>query len=626
LFLLVFAAQGGHCQKIDDLLKKAFLSQDSSAFYFKKAKKAISGKRDLAEYYFCKNAWHTDMGGADSAIYYGRLAERNFIALKDNNKLMYVYNNLGKIYSPRGEYDKAVSVYLKGLKVAEIEKSDQFKCNFYHNISIAYHDFEDFRKGVIYGKKNYEAAIKAKERDPLLIAGALNAIAINYDDMGKADSALYYHYKVFDHVKGRDTIYLMSTYNNIGNTLLKQKKYAAARKWILSAIKLTEAEKNNLLQDRYNYELATNYTNLATIAYNLNDFTTAEKYFDLAHNAAIKSNNVEKKRDYFYHQYLFNKKRNNIGKAFAFQDEYLKLRDSVFDVDKAKAVADLEAKYQNEKKQKELQTSKAEIALNQQELQRKNTQFIILSLISIALLVIAYLIYRQQKMKNRQLAQEHDLKTAIAHIETQNKLQDQRLTISRDLHDNIGAQLTFIISSVDNTRYAFDMDNTGLGNKLQNISNFAKDTIVELRDTIWAMNSHEITIEDLRGRIANFIEKAIVAQSKTSFIFNIDESILATRLSSVQGMNLYRTIQEAVNNALKYSGATEITLDISRHKDAIAILIADNGYGFNPEAVTMGSGIGNMKKRIADIGGDFSISAAAGNGTKVSITINKPSA
>lgn len=61
---------------------------------------------------------------------------------------------------------------------------------------------------------------------------------------------------------------------------------------------------------------------------------------------------------------------------------------------------------------------------------------------------------KNQKMKTLQL-QKNELKDALLKIETQNRLQEQRLQISRDLHDNIGAQLTFIISSVDSLKYAF---------------------------------------------------------------------------------------------------------------------------------------------------------------------------
>ena len=103
---------------------------------------------------------------------------------------------------------------------------------------------------------------------------------------------------------------------------------------------------------------------------------------------------------------------------------------------------------------------------------------------------------KNQKMKTLQLQKENELKDALLKIETQNRLQEQRLQISRDLHDNIGAQLTFIISSVDSLKYAFADGNPRLEDKLNNISSFTKETIYELRDTIWAMNKEEITIEN----------------------------------------------------------------------------------------------------------------------------------
>ena len=148
-------------------------------------------------------------------------------------------------------------------------------------------------------------------------------------------------------------------------------------------------------------------------------------------------------------------------------------------------------------------------------------------------------------------------------------MQEQRLNISRDLHDNIGAQLTFIISSVDNIKYAFEITNEKLDNKLSNISSFAKETIVELRDTIWAMNSNEISFEDLEIRINNYIEKAKEAKDQISFSFAIDSVLKTQKLTSVQGMNIYRTIQEAVNNAIKYANASIITINAKKHKDAL---------------------------------------------------------
>jgi signal transduction histidine kinase len=123
-------------------------------------------------------------------------------------------------------------------------------------------------------------------------------------------------------------------------------------------------------------------------------------------------------------------------------------------------------------------------------------------------IIISFLVYRTLKLKNKQQKQEYELKYAIEEIAHQNKLQEQRLSISRDLHDNIGAQLTFIISSIETLKQAFNIKDEKINNKLTSISNFTKDTITELRDTIWAMNHSEIDFNEIRNRILNFVEKA----------------------------------------------------------------------------------------------------------------------
>ena len=219
------------------------------------------------------------------------------------------------------------------------------------------------------------------------------------------------------------------------------------------------------------------------------------------------------------------------------------------------------------------------------------------------------------------MAQEHELKSAIVQIENQNRLQDQRLAISRDLHDNIGSQLTFIISSVENIKYAFGIENTKLEAKLDSISSFARDTIVELRDTIWAMNHSAISFDDLRGRILNFIEKARESMPNTKLDVEVDPALNDVKLTSVEGMNLYRTLQEAVNNALKYSEATAIGISVSKTDETAKVVIRDNGNGFDQATASQGNGLTNMRKRIEDIGGTFRLTSDE-KGTE--ITIVKP--
>lgn len=610
-----------HCGFSQDLKKtliKAFTSKDSTDYYFNAAKKLIRTEKDEAEYYFCKGARHGDYNRLDSAVYYNNKAVVVFEKIKDAKTLNTLYYNLSLTYRKLGEYDKSIQASIKGLENAEKNNYQFGAFNFTNNLSLIYHDFENFKKGVYYGKKALALAKNLTKEREAYIPGALNSIAINYDDWGYPDQALYYHKQVFNYVKGKDTLKIDHTYNNIGNTLLKQKKYKEAEKWIKIAVAIGEInEKQN--PERYDidfYSKATNFTNLAVISTKTKDFENAERYLAKAKYNSIKSNSAEKLRDYYRAEYEYNKERKNLQQTIESQEQYIKLRDSVFNKNRDKSFLEIEAKYQNEKKEKELLNKELEI-------KKKNTQSLILTITIIGLLIVAFLIYRQQKLKNSQQKQEFELKSAIAKIETQNKLQEQRLQISRDLHDNIGSQLTFIISSVDNIKYAFEIQNSKLDNKLSSISNFAKSTIIELRDTIWAMNNSEITFEDLKTRIHNFMEKAKEAQQDVEFDFTIEDTLAASKFTSIEGMNIYRTIQEAINNSIKYAKAKNIKIDIRAKNGYIVILISDDGKGFEAEKVKLGNGIANMKKRVEDINGKFSIESIIGDGTKINIRIPK---
>ena len=614
----------GRSQNIGEILRKAYHSADSAEYYFSEAGKMIKTGADEAEFFFFKNLRATNFGPPDSAVYYGLIAAEKFKALNDTARLMFVHNNLAKSYQKQGLYEKAISVLFEGLKLAEPRNDDSWMGYFYQNISLNYHDFENYENGVKYGKLAFEKLSNLAKPDVYSAVLALNAIAISFDDWNKPDSALFYHFKVFDFKDKIDTLSIGFTYNNIGNTLFKQKNFIEAKSWIQRAIVIARANYSGVNDIPFYYENATNYTNLAAVCYEIGEFRKAETVFDSAYFYVTKSNSVEKLRDYNYHQYLFNKKRGNLSQALHFQEEYFQIRDSVFNDSRAKTLAELETKYQTERKEKELAESRARILEVENKEKQKTTWLLLTGLIAFFALVFSYLIFRQQKLKLAQQKQEFQLKEEISRIETQNQLQEQRLSISRDLHDNIGSQLTFIISSVNNLKFRYKTENQPLLNQLNKIGDFATETIIELRDTIWAMNAGKIKFDDLRARIFNFLEKAREAGKELKTGFEIDESLKEFELTATEGINIYRTIQEAVNNAVKHSGAGNISISIKNGgNDDIEILVYDDGTGFNQDEVINGNGLYNMAKRMEDIGAKFSIETEKAKGTKIKLSMNK---
>ena len=351
----------------------------------------------------------------------------------------------------------------------------------------------------------------------------------------------------------------------------------------------------------------------------MGDYAKAKPYLLQVAKTFEESNTQDKLNDTYLllsHVYV---NQGNIDSVNYYTNKFHESRFKLTKEQIINSTQELDAKYQNEKKKKELIESQAVI-------KEKNLLIYGTSLLAVILAILGYLLFSQQKLKNQQLQKETQLKDALHQIATQNKLQEQRLYISRDLHDNIGAQLTFIISTLDNIKYALKDKNEKITGKLQGISSFTLNTIYELRDTIWAMNKTDISFEDLKSRISNYISNAQELTENIDFTFSVEENISQKyHFTSVQGMNLYRIIQEAVNNSLKHAQANKIKVEISETEAQLMIRIKDNGQGFEMDEVEINNGLTNMKKRAKEIQVLYTLESNKNQGTTVQLALDKNS-
>ena len=615
LFSVVSFAQNK--SDLNSLLDRAFKNKDSSDYYFSEAKKNITTKSDSANYLYYKfySVYKKDL--VDSSLFYSERVRPLLQDLDSLERLRKVFLETHYVHLNRGNYDEALNSIQDALTLAERLKDTAMISLHNSDKAVIYHDFEDYKKGVEYGKKAYAIMDRATNKNYKYLIIANNAIGINYDDWKKPDSALFYHYKNLDLLKKvDDSIYYGFVFNNIGNTLLKAKKYSEAKKIINRSLVINKIRKRD-------YNLATNYTNLATIASEEGNNTLAKTYFLEANNFAQESKSIEKIRDVLQKEALFYKKIGDYRHSLDKQEAFYLLRDSIFNIERAEKVVELETKYETEKKERDLAETRANLAESKLKIKQKNSYILGSLALAVLLALAGYLFYGQQKLKNRQLQKEGELKSALVKIETQNKLQEQRLRISRDLHDNIGSQLTFIISSINNLKYGFKDMGDKLSDKLSGISGFTSQTIYELRDTIWAMNKNNITWEDLQARISNFINTANSAEDRMLFNFSIAEGLdLDKVFTSVQGMNIYRIIQEAVNNSLKYASASSVTVSVSKMDITYKVEIKDDGNGFDESTIEKGNGLANIRKRAKDLGGTAKILSGLGEGTTVIVSFD----
>ncbi len=555
----------------------------------------ISGKMD-SSYVFYKRA-----------IYYAKKC--NAYATEGS-----ALNNIGLLDWNNGNFYQALLNYNKALLLFEKVENLQYQANALSNIGLIYDEINDLKKAESYLNKSF--AIRKKISDEYGLSVCYVNLAKIFEKQKKYNLAIInYQNAINIKLKLNDLMGIALAQNNLSTSYLFLGKYKKAIEVLKNAEKIcleNEAE-SNILENIY----------MAFVAVYIakNELVLAKKYNQKLFDINKKTSDIERLNAYYQAETKIAVLEKNFQKAYLFDKRSDSLTNIIEGVELKKAINLFETKYQTEKKEKQLIIAKNLLFKNEIESKRKNIIILIISVITLFAIAFGYLFYRQQKLKNSQQEQEFKLKSAISAIESQNKLQEQRLEISRDLHDNIGSQLTFIISSIDNVKYAFDITNPKLDNKLSNISNFAKDTILELRDTIWAMNMSEFGFEDLRGRIYNFIEKAQSVKEDIDFKFTIDDNLKPVKFTSIVGISIYRTIQEAINNAIKYANATQITVAISLQNGKTNIVIKDNGEGFDVENIVAGNGLNNMNKRMDEIDAKFSIVSSKSSGTMVTLII-----
>ena len=549
-----------------------------------------------------------ESGDYKKAIGYFEKALPISLKIKDTTSIADIYNGFAIVYSKQGNLSKSIEYNFKTLSIYEQIKDSLGIGNSYLNIGWDYKKLKEFEKSLKYNLKSLK--IYQDIKDSLRIAMVNNNIAGTHNELGNYKKAINYSNKSKEYFLklnfNRYTAYPISVmavaYDSLKNYVLAEKNY-------LNAIKLHT-------ENREPYELAFLNYSIANLYYKQSKFNDALFNAKEAMNFAQEVDSKEYIADISGLMSKIYEKKDNVKLSNKYLKLLLKYNDSILNNEKIKSIAEIETKYQTAKKEAEIAQQKEQLLENQLAIKNRNFYAILLASALLILAIISFAIYKRNQFKRKQLQKEIDLKDALAIIKTQNTLQEQRLRISRDLHDNIGSQLTFIISSLDNLKFISKDVNEALKNKITNISSFTSETIHQLRDTIWAMNKSEISMEDLHSRILSFIEKAKIATSGIEFEINqnINKEI---SLSSLKGMNVFRVIQEAINNAIKYAEATKIAITIEEIDNKISITVTDNGKGFDINATVLGNGLSNMETRMSEINGSVFINSKIKNGTEI---------
>ena len=211
------------------------------------------------------------------------------------------------------------------------------------------------------------------------------------------------------------------------------------------------------------------------------------------------------------------------------------------------------------------------------------------------------------------------LKARLRRLEQEHALEKERVRIARDLHDDLGASLTEVGLLADRL---VGTPATELAPQLAGLAWRTRRLATELSGIVWTMSPKNSTLDRLGEFIRQYAQRLFRATAIECLVRGVD-NLPAAPLAPDPQHQLLATTKEALNNVLKHSRATQVTVALACEGDTFELVISDNGTGFAPAdaGVSDGNGLRNMKARIGEIGGTLVIASAPGAGTRVTVRV-----
>jgi signal transduction histidine kinase len=592
------------------------------------------------------------------------------VSCEDHSGAFRSYYFLARLYHKSSQIDSAAFYHVKALAMAEqlkdLNRIHESAC--WVGISfLSLGDLDKASKYLEYGlNSNIPSGDKVQRR--FFLRDYVMCLALMHD-FSRADSAI----KEFElmNVKLSDDWGRISLNKIKGVLEYERKNYAQALHYLQKAYSKQDDLKT------FNNEIKEIVFLLGKAEYQTHNYDSAIRHLQTAAKLSYELRDlpVEMEANRLISK-SFEMKRNADSALFYFSG-YSLLKDSMLSIQKQKTIIEVAARYETEKKeqtitllQKESEANSYLIRLQNQQIEKqlledekKSQQLEIISQIS----EINKLDAAQKKLNldnekkdnaekqarvkllekeaefqklfvSKQNQQKRIIYAGIAAIlafvfyllyryvhrkklQNQKEVLNERLRISRELHDEVGSTLTGIAMYSHLTREQIKAQKTEEVEKsLNNMQQSAGDMVSKLNDIVWLVNPEKDTLQKIMERLEEYAEEMAMIKNIEVRI-NTPPKLSTLNLPVKSRRNIYLFCKEAINNAVKYSHASVIELSVKEFDNKrIEFSITDNGNGFDAVAVKKGNGLVNMQQRTRDINGEFSLRSSPGHGTTISLT------
>ncbi|MGZ3862884.1 MAG: tetratricopeptide repeat-containing sensor histidine kinase [Bacteroidia bacterium] len=564
---------------------------------------SLTGKiySKLFSEFYSNSAFDSAKAVAEEGIRKGRsLKDKKF----ESNAMVWS----GMVEFEKGNYDDALAIYIEALKIKEGINDLKGEASLLLNMAGIYYEQNHPEKAVeIYSKA---LNIKTRLNDK---AGQAN-VYIHLGNVAESQKKLNDAVKFYE--KGeklaeeiKDSIIVAICDGCMANIYLEQGKIAEAENLAFSAYKYLRLKRDRnytrtlILLGKVNLKKGTYYKSkdyleeaLQISKSNSTPFLTAEAAQELAET-------YEKLKEF--------------DKSLFFQRLYSRISDSLQGAKLADKLAAMQVKYETEKKEKAIEHLDKENSRKELEITKKRDQVFYISAILICVIALFVAFYFYSNFKRHQVINRirHQRQKEIIEtiITTEEKA---RKKIAADLHDGLGQILTAAKMNLANLNESLPQEKE----KLQQVTELVSSAVYESKNM--ALNLMPLTlkenglVESIRHVCAKFNKPDVQEISFNSY--NIPD-----KLEPVVEINTYRICQELLNNAVKYSKAPKIFIQLFCRDSKLIIQVEDNGIGFDKTQVKKDSlGMNTLKERVALLQGEIEIDSAPQKGTNIFIELS----
>ncbi|GHV70905.1 hypothetical protein FACS189420_3920 [Bacteroidia bacterium] len=520
----------------------------------------------------------------DSVFFYLDKALELAVKSKDDSQIESVYTSYAVALGNQGKLDKMIEYQLKALEICEKNNNKQGIIAALSNIGSAYGMLKDNEHAIVYSKRALAMAEELNLTNHIAtINYSLGSHCFNLKDFENAEKYLLKAHEMIQSVHGSEG---MKSYILIALCTLYGE----------GIIDLEKAEKYgkrglDIVTQLHNPQMAANaYMGMSNI------YRIQERYVecDIAATKAweLDTINMDMGLEITANLTVANIKLGNNKKALQFFEKYYDLVDKYTEQSMHDSFTGQQVKYETEKKE-----------LRIAALEKEHTLYIWLGIVDGTLLLSLLLLFMlRNKVKRQRINQLEQEKQIIATQSVLDGETAERTRLARDLHDGLGGMLSVVKLNLADVEH------------LQNAREMLDQSINELRRVAHHMMPESL----LRYGLKVSLEDFCLSVPNAKFHYFGDDSRLENRTEIL----LYRCAHELVNNAIKYSNAETINIQLVQSADRVSLTVQDNGCGFDPETVAgQGMGLENLRTRVAACNGVINVYSSPGKGTEVYVEI-----